>query len=343
MDIHHSSAGGYIRPRPQLAIHLSSVVGAGLAELRVAEHARETARIVSAASVASALAALGQGRFGGAFALSVRATGFAEAANTAARYFVVAFVFLNYLRTTLSRGPARLVVNGGMVVTFLGVFATVSRTGMMLLFAALGFMVLLRLGAKHRIWLVSTYVVLVTLLFSLSDRVAVILRSIVPSITRGSDTIGLRYMLWQAGWRMWLDNPIAGVGIGQFPVHLAQYAPSQFPPHYLGLVAHNMYIAMLAETGIIGFGLFILLLFTALRYLLRAASAGDPDAASLRNTWLVVFLVMLFGGITKTDQADKLLWLAIGVSVCFHNQLSREREEVSEPSSGTSEELAATE
>jgi len=295
------------------------------------------------AASASALAALAQGRLGGGFALSVRATGFAEGANTAARYFVVAFVFLNYLRTTVNRSPVRLMMIGGMVVTFLGVFATVSRTGMMLLFAALGFMVLLRVGAGRRIWLVSTYVVLVTLLFFLSDRVAVILRSILPSIAHGSDTIGLRYMLWQAGWRMWLDNPIFGVGIGQYPVHLAQYASPQVPTHYLGLVAHNMYISMLAETGIVGFGLFMLLLVAALRYLLRAVTAGDPETASLSKAWLIVFLVMLFGGITKTDQVDKMLWLVIGLSAHFHKQLSREHEELSEPSPGTSEELSTAE
>jgi hypothetical protein len=38
----------------------------------------------------------------------------------------------------------------------------------------------------------------------------------------------------------------------------------------------------------------------------------------LINFWIIVFIVMLIGGITKTDQADKLLWLVIGLSSYFY-------------------------
>jgi hypothetical protein len=52
---------------------------------------------------------------------------------------------------------------------------------------------------------------------------------------------------------------------------------------------------------------------------------SDPNIVLLRNVWFVVFVVMLLGGITKTDQADKMLWLTMGVSVFFHNQLKVEK------------------
>ena len=36
---------------------------------------------------------------------------------------------------------------------------------------------------------------------------------------------------------------------------------------------------------------------------------------------IIVFVVMLIGGITKTDQADKLLWLVIGLSNYFYRHV----------------------
>jgi hypothetical protein len=34
---------------------------------------------------------------------------------------------------------------------------------------------------------------------------------------------------------------------------------------------------------------------------------------------------MLLGGITKTDQTDKILWLTMGISVVFQRMLEREK------------------
>jgi O-antigen ligase len=125
---------------------------------------------------------------------------------------------------------------------------------------------------------------------------------------------------------MWLAHPFVGVGIGMFPVQLKNYAQGlPIPLMYLGLVAHNMYVQALAETGIVGLGLFVFLLIKSLQNLWPGRKISDPKIALLRNIWFVVFVVMLLGGITKTDQTDKMLWLTMGVSVFFHGQLKLEK------------------
>jgi hypothetical protein len=116
------------------------------------------------------------------------------------------------------------------------------------------------------------------------------------------------------------------VGVGQYTANLAYYAPATLRPRYYEAGAHSMYVAVLAETGIVGLGIFLSLLYAALRNLLVGNPWEDPDARSLRYTWLVVLLVMLVGGITKTDQAEKMLWVAIGVSAHFHNRLEGSKE-----------------
>lgn len=123
---------------------------------------------------------------------------------------------------------------------------------------------------------------------------------------------------------MWLDHMVQGVGIGMYPTQLALYGQGLVPYAYLfkGLVAHNMYVQILAETGLIGFILFVLLLMISLANIWRARNAsGVGNTDPLPNVWCIVFLVMLFGGMTKSDHIDKLIWLTMGVGVFFQNQI----------------------
>ncbi|MEJ5197969.1 MAG: O-antigen ligase family protein [Anaerolineae bacterium] len=59
---------------------------------------------------------------------------------------------------------------------------------------------------------------------------------------------------WQAGLAMFDDHPWLGVGIGNYAVAYERYAP----PHWYEPLghAHNIYINFLAETGVIGAGMF---------------------------------------------------------------------------------------
>jgi O-antigen ligase len=70
---------------------------------------------------------------------------------------------------------------------------------------------------------------------------------------------------WQAGWYMFLDNPWLGVGAGNY----AQAYPNYYVATWLDPLghAHNYYINMLAELGVVGGGLLLLLLGLAFNQL----------------------------------------------------------------------------
>ena len=287
----------------------------------------------SISTLISAVIAIQQGGFLEEIDITLRATGLAQGANTAARYFVICFVFLFYL-ITISKSPfVRLFASAGLVVTFLGVFYTVSRTGMILLAVALVMIFYLNSKFKYRLHItyISTIALLVLMVFSSSIFPFVL--GIVPSISHGTDTMGLRYALWDAAWQMWQDHPLSGVGIGMFPGQLRFYPNPKYLGYFQkGLVAHNMYLSMLAETGIIGFGLFITLLINSFQNFWRAGSIEDPAIKSLVNIWLTIFVVILLGGMTKTDQVDKMLWLTMGISVYFRNLSSMKTRKILEES-----------
>ncbi len=70
---------------------------------------------------------------------------------------------------------------------------------------------------------------------------------------------------WQAGWYMFLDHPWLGVGAGNY----AEAYPAYFVgpwPEALGH-AHNFYLNMLAELGVVGGALLLLILGLAVRHL----------------------------------------------------------------------------
>lgn len=64
---------------------------------------------------------------------------------------------------------------------------------------------------------------------------------------------------WKAGIRMFMRNPLTGIGAGCFEFASPDYGLSR------GIVAHNSFITALAETGLIGFSTFIFIMVYTFR------------------------------------------------------------------------------
>lgn len=265
--------------------------------------------IYSICAVFSALAAMQQGKIGVDIFASERTRGFAQDENIAAQYFIVGALFLNYFRTISDKQILRLLTIGGMIITFAGIFFTISRTGIILIFMTVGLLILVNPNLKYRIQIIAMFSIGLLVMWFISDNIVNIVRNIMPAITQGTDTAGLRYAFWRAGWKMWLTHPVQGVGIGMYRWNLVYFL--QDIKGHKTAVAHNMYIQILAETGLVGFALFVLLIYVSLRSIFR------QKANHLRDVWLIVSLVMLLGGVTLSSQYDKLIWVTFGISTYF--------------------------
>ena len=71
----------------------------------------------------------------------------------------------------------------------------------------------------------------------------------------GSDTSSIdRLLIWKTGWRMFLDRPLFGHGLNTFMSVFEKYKPA----NYEWIVyAHNCFLQIAAETGIIGLLVFL--------------------------------------------------------------------------------------
>jgi putative inorganic carbon (hco3(-)) transporter len=96
---------------------------------------------------------------------------------------------------------------------------------------------------------------------------------------------------WQAGWYMFQDHPWLGVGAGNYA--------QAYPEYYVGSWieplghAHDYYINMLAELGVVGGGLLLLLLGIAFRQLGGVLVRSE----GLSDTFWRAVLAGAFGGL----------------------------------------------
>jgi O-antigen ligase len=260
----------------------------------------------------SALFAIPQVHFGFDSASSLRARGLAAGPNSAGWYFTLATIIAYHTATTSNRRVVRLTSIAVALVLLVAVAATVSRTAFIaLLVGVILFSFLPRENRKPQLQFIA--VLCIGFIVVLPVEFWRIASGIVTSIVSGTDSIGFRYMQWQTAMPMVWDHPFAGVGIGQFRFFASFYGVEFVPFYGTGYVAHSLFFAVLAETGLIGATIFSLMLLSTFAAMVVNYKQQEPRHRNLTLLWLTVSVLILIGGITADAQHDKLLWLAIGI------------------------------
>lgn len=119
-----------------------------------------------------------------------------------------------------------------------------------------------------------------------------------------------RYEAWRAGLDMLRQSPIWGVGQGQFAEN-----------HYL--TAHNSFVLVLGELGMVGCFLFSMLIYTALKTPLVAVRRyrGRPEAraAEIWGVGLLAAFAAIFAGATFLSFSyHYILWIHLGLSAAYY-------------------------
>ncbi len=125
-------------------------------------------------------------------------------------------------------------------------------------------------------------------------------------------------------WKMFLDAPLLGVGYGRFQQAVRPYLADRSTSLYLedirGEPNHNTLLAMLTETGLIGFGLLLALLAGWAVQSWRAwRNAAAPDWVRQHGLMMLGTLVLyltpaLFVDMRLAPQAQYLLFFMTGLT-----------------------------
>lgn len=131
----------------------------------------------------------------------------------------------------------------------------------------------------------------------------------------GSDSLLWRFENWAAAWAIFKEHPVLGIGLEMSRGASFSHLPLGAVAHqYIDTaVPHNLFLFILAETGIVSFVLFVLIWITALQGLLVASrqSALRPYAIGL-FTGLV--------GVTGTyffNPMPREIWLALALCLAL--------------------------
>jgi O-antigen ligase len=118
----------------------------------------------------------------------------------------------------------------------------------------------------------------------------------------GASTFEGRVDAWQRGIHEWHKVPLTGVGPGT-------YAVVGLAPGERERVAHNTFVSVLVETGIVGFALYFAFWALALRRIFRMPKED-------RFFWLVFLVSLLPCMVTASAESSKLWWLVGALILC---------------------------
>jgi len=188
---------------------------------------------------------------------------FAMAMNMAIPY---AFALL-----AVERGAVRRTcLFGALGILILATAVTMSRGGFIGLAAVL-FMLSLR--SPRKLLSMSLVIVMCLALVTLAPSKYWTEVSTISTSTNENDTGYQRLYLWKIAWRMFLDNPVLGVGPANYQYNNLFYEDEKETSrgyHVWGRVSHSVYFTVLPEYGIVGTVLFFIIVIKGIMARRRA-------------------------------------------------------------------------
>lgn len=284
---------------------------------------REHALWLAAAFVLGVLLSAGYGLFISAGDADAAAEGRLSGADTDSNYLATWLVGGSMLALALAAARLNPLARGiavtAAVLCCLAAAATVSRTGLIALVVAMLAGVVFA-GPRRKVAAGAALLAIggaVVLYFAALAPDAA--RERVSSLNGGTG----RNDIWTVGWRMVEAHPARGIGVGNFPISSVHYLVE--PGTILRddfivdqpKVAHNIYLEVLAEGGIIAMGLFLFIIGFSLRAAHSAAvrfgSIGDRTMELLSRGALVAMIALLTGSFFNSQQYSKPIWLLLAM------------------------------
>lgn len=243
------------------------------------------------------------------------------------RYAQILLVLLP-LALALARGePSRLrraLAAGSAVLALAGIVLTFSRGAAVALAAVLAIMLLTGfVRLRHAVALALALLVLAGTVAP--DYLARIrsLGGVAEAVDDGSGTAdgAVRGRLAEnlGAWSAFVDHPIVGVGPGQYAAQYSREYGNETGFRFLETErrAHNLYLEIAADTGLIGFGVFMAMVSITCAQLWRLSrflSLRRPEHANLASALLFGLVAYLASGMFLHLAYARYYWLLLGLA-----------------------------
>lgn len=213
---------------------------------------RITAMIISLLCIGSVI--LYQFGIDNGMTLGGRAQATLNDPNLAALYLVISFSFIMLYSNYVEK---KFMINLSTVLILIALFLTASRGGIISILLAVVIVLFLTfmLGRMRELLIFIAIMSLFLIAFLWVNETSEVLRFAIDRVTSvGSEGDGTSYrvFLWMSAFDMWTNNPLIGIGIGQF----IAYSTEMYGVTFMN-IPHNTYLTFLTETGMVGFLAFL--------------------------------------------------------------------------------------
>ncbi|MFC1822446.1 O-antigen ligase family protein [Thermodesulfobacteriota bacterium] len=138
-------------------------------------------------------------------------------------------------------------------------------------------------------------------------------------VTAAEDGALGRFDFWKASVAIFKDHPF-GIGVKNF-----EEIVSQYDPRNPGLDAHNTYVLCYTEIGILGFVLYMIIIFEALAQIRRIrkltkGTISDSEISILALSLSTVLLIYITGTMpTHSLLYSEFTWILLSMPICLEN------------------------
>ncbi|MGH2952423.1 MAG: O-antigen ligase family protein [Solirubrobacterales bacterium] len=238
---------------------------------------------------------------------------------------LVAGVALTVAGFFAARGsaPLRLAAASGATLCLTAFFLTGSRGGIVAFAVALLATVAFGGRARGRALIATALIALVAVMYYAVYAPPEIRDRIVSATQGEAQREEGRLTIWTVGWRMFEDNAVAGVGAGNFGDRSIEYVLEPGTVFRTDRVidnpdvAHNTYLGIGAELGLVGAALYLTIVGVstacALQAAHRFAAHGDWRMEILTRGALVAQAGLLTANFFVNGEVNKVTWLVLAL------------------------------
>ncbi len=238
--------------------------------------------------------------------------------NRTANWLIVpsflAFGWLMLAKTTVARAAGLF----STVVCVTGIFATVGRSAIAA--TVLGFLVLMPtaigmkpkriLGAVAVLFVVGSVGVLTMWQLGFLDLVET---RFVGERSEGAGAA--RLTVYVAALRIWMTSPVIGVGDSMMAEH----------PLFIGVTAHNSFLGILAEAGIVGFLPYLALTILIIMRFVERVSDLEETFESWRPYFFAGWVASMFQNMFNEYTWERFIWYSVAYLIARERLMSASR------------------
>jgi len=217
---------------------------------------------------------------------------------------------VSYYLLIHSKGPIAWLYRLQLILAGTTVLLTASRGATLASAVALAIVPLTqaRLTGRQKVAIILTGLLLVSSILAFVPSTSWERLSTTPNALEHSTLTG-RTVIWKAGWEIFRQHPFIGIGSNAFRVVVSRVLREPIrldDPDSPAPPAHNTFLSVLVEQGVIGFAIFSVLLVVMCLSLRTMPSLTQ-------KLWIVVLAVWTVGVSSLTWEMRKPTWFFFGL------------------------------